>query len=119
MSLRKLTNNAYQRVMDTLSVDVWQYIFALACTDGGRTGATLSRISKSFRSASAAARFHSVQLTSLKRVKAFLDCYEAALATAAADGVDPPHVRHLLLAFLPGQTDMFVLGPAFHFRDKD
>ena len=106
-----------QRTMDTLSIDVWQHIFKFACTDGGRTGAALSRTSKAVRNVAATYRFHSVQLNSLKQVQKFLTAYDAALADAAAARSDPPHVRHLLLTFLPGKTDMFVLGPSFHFMD--
>lgn len=105
--------------MDTLSVDVWQYIFKLACTDGGRTGAALSRTNKVFRSVSAPYRFYTVKLTRLKQIEAFLTTYEAAITTASqtTPPSDAPHVRHLFLAFLPGQTDVIVLGHAFHFMD--
>ncbi|KAI0745127.1 hypothetical protein C8Q76DRAFT_23823 [Earliella scabrosa] len=103
--------------MDMLSIDVWQHVFEFACTDGGRTAAALSRISKAVQGISAPFRFYSVELHSLKQVQKFLTAYEAALAAASGAQNDPPHVRHLRLAFLPGETDMFVLGPSFHFRD--
>ncbi|RDX50013.1 hypothetical protein OH76DRAFT_476557 [Lentinus brumalis] len=104
--------------MNSLSTDVWQYIFELACSEGGgRTGSALSRTSKAFRLVFAPIRFRSVRLNSLKQVEKFLVAYEAAVAEATASANDPPHVRHLLLAFLPGKTDMFVLGTSFHFRD--
>ncbi|KAI0717212.1 hypothetical protein C8T65DRAFT_707291 [Cerioporus squamosus] len=93
------------------------YIFELACSESVRTVSALSRTSKAFRRVFAPVRFRSVRLNSLKQVEKFLAAYEAAVAEASASDSDPPHVRHLLLAFLPGQTDMFVLGPSFHFRD--
>lgn len=103
--------------MDTLSIDVWQHIFQFACSDGGKTGGVLARTSKAVRSVAATYRYHSVQLNSVKQVQMFLTAFEAVLAAASASHSDPPHVRHLLLAFLPNKTDMFVLGPSFHFRD--
>ncbi|RPD78389.1 hypothetical protein L226DRAFT_291130 [Lentinus tigrinus ALCF2SS1-7] len=103
--------------MDSLSTEVWQYIFELACVESVRTGSALSRTSKAFRQVLAPIRFHSIRLNSLEQIEKFLTAYEAAIAEAIASKSDPPHVRHLLLAFLPGQTDMFVLGPSCHFRD--
>ena len=116
--LQKLTTVLHrQRTMNSLSTDVWQYIFELACAEGVRTGSALARTSKAFRRVFAPVRFRSVRLNSLKQVQKFLTAYEAAVDEAAASESDPPRVRHLLLAFLPGQTDMIVLGPSFHFRD--
>ncbi|RPD60287.1 hypothetical protein L226DRAFT_471582 [Lentinus tigrinus ALCF2SS1-7] len=103
--------------MNSLPTEVWQYIFKLACVESTRTGSALSRTSKAFRHVLTPVRFDSVRLNSLKQIEKFLAVYEAAVAEATSSKSDPPHVRHLLLAFLPGQTDVIVLGPSFHFRD--
>ncbi|KDQ63974.1 hypothetical protein JAAARDRAFT_99488, partial [Jaapia argillacea MUCL 33604] len=42
--------------------EIWEYIFKLACVDGGTTGRSLSLVSKDFRVASQSARFHSVAI---------------------------------------------------------
>ncbi|KAI0674822.1 hypothetical protein C8Q78DRAFT_503570 [Trametes maxima] len=102
---------------ETLPTDVWHHILHFACTDGGYTSRALARVSKTIRAVSAAYRFHSVRLAKLRTIQKFLVLYEAALATAAADGTDPPRVRHLLLRFLPHETDVTLLEGAFHFRD--
>ena len=105
--------------MIALPLDVWHYILQFACSDGGRTGAVLSRVSQACRRDSSAYRFYSVQLHSLKQVEAFLATYKSAAsaATGKDSSCDPPRVRHLLLTFLPGTVDVIVLGPCFHFRD--
>ncbi|TBU22952.1 hypothetical protein BD311DRAFT_110290 [Dichomitus squalens] len=103
--------------VDTLPIDVWHHIFKFAYTDGGFIGATLSRISRSFRAVSAPYRFHSVRLSNIKGIEKFLAAYEAALADAAASSTDPPRVRHLLFTFLPGEVDMIILEGSFHMRD--
>ncbi|KAI0644629.1 hypothetical protein C8Q79DRAFT_785380 [Trametes meyenii] len=104
---------------ETLPADVWHNILNFACTDGGYTSRALARVSKTIRALSAAHRFHSVRLSKLSTIKKFLAVYEAALAVAAAasDGSDPPRVRHLLLRFLPHETDVTLLEGPFHFRD--
>ncbi len=62
--------------LNLLPVSVLERIFTFACLDGGFTGASLSRVSKSFRHLSSATRFHSVALCSGSRsaaqIKAFL-----------------------------------------------
>ncbi|KAM5543108.1 hypothetical protein V8D89_002982 [Ganoderma adspersum] len=105
--------------MDTLPLDVWHHIFSFACTDGGRTGARLSRTSHAFRASSAAYRFHSVELHGVGQLLKFLSAYEVALAAASASSApaDPPRVRHLTFAFLPPKVDMVILDGAIHFRD--
>ncbi|EIW62970.1 uncharacterized protein TRAVEDRAFT_112926, partial [Trametes versicolor FP-101664 SS1] len=47
-------------IVNRLPQSLWQIIFRLVCTDGGRTGCTLALASKAFRRASTSARFYSV-----------------------------------------------------------
>ena len=99
--------------LDRLPYDLWHVIFQYVCTDGGRAGCVLAQTSKSLRALSAPTRFHSLALSSLAQIKAFLICLERirrtdhphappgwAEATAA-----PPPIHHLLLAFLPDTCD--------------
>ena len=55
--------NRRSTAMDGLAVEVIEKIAAFACTDGGRTGLSLSLTSKYIREATRAVRFHSVSLT--------------------------------------------------------
>ncbi|KAI0371059.1 hypothetical protein BV20DRAFT_965709 [Pilatotrama ljubarskyi] len=102
---------------DALPIDVWRPVFEFACVDGGFTSTSLSRVSRLIRAASAAYRFHTVRLSKLRDVQTFLGCYEAVLSSASAEKHDAPHVRHLLLSFLPGETDVILLGGSYHMRD--
>ena len=102
--------------MVALSLDVWYHVLQSACTDGGKTGAALSRTSKAIRVNSAPYRFQSVQLNNLTQIEGFLKAFNAACTTSDPQA-NSPRVRHLLLAFLPGKTDMIGLGSCFHFLD--
>ena len=90
--------------MDRLAVELLEQIFLLACTDGGFTGASLSRVSKHIRAVSRAARFHTIALLSPfpGKLEQFACCYvqERALSLGAT-----PKVRHLLVASAIRQTD--------------
>ncbi|KAI0633634.1 hypothetical protein C8Q77DRAFT_1217970 [Trametes polyzona] len=99
---------------EMLPIDIWNNIFEFACTDGGRVASALSRVSRAFRSISTAYRYQSVRLSKLRDIEKFLASYERA---HAASGGNAPRVRHLLLSFLPGETDVTMLEGAFHFRD--
>lgn len=83
--------------MDYLAVELLERIFILACTDGGCTGASLSRVSKRVRNLSRVARFHAVALLSADpaKVAQFHKCY--ARERAQARGASP-RVRHLHLS---------------------
>ncbi|EIW63148.1 uncharacterized protein TRAVEDRAFT_43455 [Trametes versicolor FP-101664 SS1] len=102
---------------NSLPIEMWKDIFEFACTDGGRTASSLSHVSKAFRTVSATYRFRSVRLSRLRDIQLFLTHYEAALATASAAGCDPPRVCHLLLSFLPGETDVKLLDAGCHMHD--
>ncbi|KAI0331026.1 hypothetical protein GY45DRAFT_674611 [Cubamyces sp. BRFM 1775] len=104
-------------MLATVPVDIWRIIFAYACTDGGRTGIALSSVSKLIRALSASYRFHSVRLATTGGIGKFLACYRAVMAAAAAEEIDTPRVRHLLLSFLPRETDVIWLEGAVCFRD--
>ncbi|KZP25829.1 hypothetical protein FIBSPDRAFT_682436, partial [Athelia psychrophila] len=51
--------------MERTPVEVWQKIFAFSCVDGGRTGCSLSLVSKTFHDGSQRYRYHSVALKGL------------------------------------------------------
>ncbi len=102
---------------DSLPIDVWRDIFEFTCIDGGRTASSLSCVSKAFRTISATYQFRSVRLSRLRDIQKFLTRYDAALATASTAGCDPPRVYHLLLSFLPGETDVTLLDAGCHMRD--
>ncbi|KAH9854929.1 hypothetical protein C2E23DRAFT_911402 [Lenzites betulinus] len=83
--------------MENLSPELLEPIFALACTDGGRTGCSLSRTSTYFRAVSRSVRFNSTALVSgsPQQVVQFLASFtkEQERATSLK-----PRVRHLCLA---------------------
>lgn len=56
--------------------ELWQHIFACACTDGGRTGCSLSLVSKFVREASAPFRYQSVLVEGTARLSCFLAVWE-------------------------------------------
>ena len=81
-------------------------IFLEACTDGGRTGCSLSLVSKDIRRLSRASRFHSVSLLtpSLWKLRLFQQAYDKARDAAIREDAPwtTPRVRHLcLLVNLP------------------
>ncbi|KAI0088527.1 hypothetical protein BDY19DRAFT_993924 [Irpex rosettiformis] len=75
--------------MDRCPAEIHLAIFTLACTDGGRTGCALSLVSRHIHAASSPARFHTVALHDLPRMRLFLDMLERRST--------PPRVSHLFL----------------------
>ncbi|KAI0792967.1 hypothetical protein BC629DRAFT_333119 [Irpex lacteus] len=75
--------------MDRCPSEIHLKIFSLACTDGGRTGCALSLVSRHIRSTSFAARFRTVKLYGVPRMRRFLN---TLMATPS-----PPLISHLLL----------------------
>ncbi|KAI0745685.1 hypothetical protein C8Q76DRAFT_639539 [Earliella scabrosa] len=82
--------------MKSLPLEIWQRIFALACTDGGQTGTALALVSRFFHAASHPIRFLSLSLYSLRHIEQFLS-YLRKHATSRCHLT--PKVKHLLLAF--------------------
>lgn len=83
--------------MDTLPLETLQRIFELACTDGGRTGNSLSLVSKGIRAAARTTRFHSIALiASPRRLQSFIDLYGRECDPARGDR---PRIEHLHVAF--------------------
>ena len=74
--------------------EIWQDIFTLTCTDGGRTGLNIALTCRFLHAQSSRARFHSVRLSSLTSLEGFLTCTR---------GHRPP-VRHLSLRLLPSHA---------------
>ncbi|TFK69289.1 hypothetical protein BDN72DRAFT_897396 [Pluteus cervinus] len=68
-----------------LPTEVWSSIFELSCTDNGRTGQSLSLVSRSFYRLSGPYRFQSISLRTIKYICRFL----AFLHTL------PPHLRRI------------------------
>lgn len=87
--------------MDTLPVEILHHIFLLTCSDGGRTGASLSLVSRSYRNIARPVRYNSVALISYTNIGTFLECYKtdrAILKTHQQDlAAAAPAVRHLFL----------------------
>lgn len=75
--------------MDRCPAELHLKIFLFACTDGGRTGCALSLVSHHIHATSAPARFHTVVLHGVPRMRSFLSMLEAKTPSIA--------VRHLLL----------------------
>ncbi|RDX53703.1 hypothetical protein OH76DRAFT_1374809 [Lentinus brumalis] len=104
--------------MDRLAVELLEQIFLLACTDGGFTGAALSRVSKHIRNASRAARFHSIALISPfpDTLEQFASCY---VHQRAFSGEVTPKVHHLLITSAIRQSDpaRVVLRPNLNASD--
>ncbi|KAH9894779.1 hypothetical protein C8Q73DRAFT_470618 [Cubamyces lactineus] len=84
--------------MESLPLEILQYIFALACTDGGHTGNALSLTSKDIRAASRTVRFHTVTLiANPRRLDSFLALYERECEQT--EEARKPRVRHLYAMF--------------------
>ncbi|EPQ53780.1 hypothetical protein GLOTRDRAFT_131111 [Gloeophyllum trabeum ATCC 11539] len=61
-----------QTVMVEFPVEIWEPIFSLACTDDGRTGCSLSLVSKFIHKVSAPLRYQSVLLEGITQMSSFL-----------------------------------------------
>ncbi|KAI0637845.1 hypothetical protein C8Q77DRAFT_394159 [Trametes polyzona] len=83
--------------MDTIPVETLQRIFEFACTDGGSTGNSISRVSKRFRAIGRTTRFQSVLLAaSPRRLQSFVALYEHECDLSLGD---KPRIRHLHITF--------------------
>lgn len=76
--------------MEQCPVELWREITALACTDGGYTGCSLSLVSHTMRDIIEPIRYDSVALTSFHQYPAF------ARSLREADGRSP--IRHLFFS---------------------
>ncbi|TFK93614.1 hypothetical protein K466DRAFT_658411 [Polyporus arcularius HHB13444] len=83
-----------------LPVELLAAIFKYACTDGGYTGCSLARVSKTVRDISREIRFQAVALDSgsAEQYKQFLSCIWKHQLRAKRDHMPAPQVRHLFLA---------------------
>ena len=57
--------------MDHFPPEIWEQIFIFACTDSGRTGVSLSLVSRYFRNVSSSYQYQSVSLTRSKHIPLF------------------------------------------------
>ncbi|KAI0363543.1 hypothetical protein BV20DRAFT_975567 [Pilatotrama ljubarskyi] len=92
------------RTLEDLPVEVLEEIFRLACADGGRTGCSLSLVSKFVNAVARAGRFHSLHFLSgsLWQLETFGRCWRAACATAKRDGTPKPRTHHLCVVVTIG-----------------
>jgi WD40 repeat protein len=58
--------------MDRCPAEIWQRIFLLACTDGGRTGRSLSLVSKYIRDVSKRYKLQSICIDNVDQAEAFI-----------------------------------------------
>ncbi|KAI0334668.1 hypothetical protein GY45DRAFT_1125327 [Cubamyces sp. BRFM 1775] len=101
--------------LESLPYELLEQIFREACTDGGRTGCSLSLVSKRIRALSRSSRFHSVSLLTgtCSQLSCFLDTLERAREEAAAAGEPTPRVRHLCILLTTAQGGFIPPGPYF------
>lgn len=76
--------------METCPVEILEYIFSLACNDGGFTGRSLSATSKYIRQVSSSSRYHSIACRNAGQTIAFASVLESTPVRLRS-------VRHLLL----------------------
>ncbi|KAI0636392.1 hypothetical protein C8Q77DRAFT_1051140 [Trametes polyzona] len=82
--------------MEKLAVELLTIIFFYACTDGGKTGCSLSLVSRRIQQVSRPARFYTVSLmVSPTQVEQFLDCLQKERDRSVEM---LPRVRHLCLS---------------------
>ena len=76
--------------MNRCPLEVWAYIFQLACTDGGQAGCSLSRVSHTVHDLAQPSRYYSVSLTSAESFVQF--------ATLLVDTLEQtPVIRHMFV----------------------
>ncbi|KAI0334670.1 hypothetical protein GY45DRAFT_1318275 [Cubamyces sp. BRFM 1775] len=101
--------------LDSLPYELLEHIFRNACTDGGRTGCSLSLVSKRIRILSRSSRFHSVSLLTgtCSQLSCFLETLDRARKEAAAAGEPTPRVRHLCILLTTREGNFVPPGPSF------
>ena len=70
-TLRKFWCDWSLTIMDAVPTEIWQHIFALACTDSGYTGRSLSLVSTKFQGISAPFKYQSLVITHWSQILAF------------------------------------------------
>ena len=89
-----------RRRLEDLPFELLEQIFYLACTDGGRTGCSLSLVSKHIRAASISTRFLSVALQvsgNTYQLDNFLESFGSACIRASVQRAPRPRVHHMCL----------------------
>ncbi|KDQ49222.1 hypothetical protein JAAARDRAFT_63800 [Jaapia argillacea MUCL 33604] len=79
--------------MDDFPAEILQHIFSFACLDGGRTGRTLSLVSRHIRAVSKSTKYQSIALEGIGSMERFLE----HLAGMDSDP-DPLFIRYLFLS---------------------
>ncbi|KAH9889079.1 hypothetical protein C8Q73DRAFT_179161 [Cubamyces lactineus] len=101
--------------LDSLPYELLEHIFRNACTDGGRTGCSLSLVSKRIRALSRSSRFHSISLLTgtCSQLSCFLRTLEMAREEAAVAGEPTPRVCHLCILLTTREGAFVPPGPSF------
>ncbi|KAI0657878.1 hypothetical protein C8Q70DRAFT_1055260 [Cubamyces menziesii] len=96
------THTRCLRRLEDLPFELLEYIFRLACADGGKTGCSLSLVSRHIRAASRSSRFNSVALRYGVRsqLDQFVATYERVCEEAVMQDAPRPHVRHMALVLI-------------------
>ncbi|EIN10336.1 hypothetical protein PUNSTDRAFT_132430 [Punctularia strigosozonata HHB-11173 SS5] len=79
--------------LESLSLELLQEIFKLACLDDGTTGRSLSQVSHWIRTASERYRYQSLVLREREQIAPFLEIFKSAAPAKK------PVVRHLCVSF--------------------
>ncbi|KAI1795089.1 hypothetical protein LXA43DRAFT_1091216 [Ganoderma leucocontextum] len=101
--------------MDGLAVELLEKIAAFACTDGGRTGRSLSLTSRYIRDTTRATRFHSVSLTkkSNDQISQFSSHFLAEQKALSDRTI--PRIRHMCISPAKGAVEVCKLAaPGLH-----
>ncbi|KAH9931145.1 uncharacterized protein BXZ73DRAFT_90231 [Epithele typhae] len=100
-----------------IPLEIWHQIIAQACSDGGRTGAAIARVSHFFHNASYPVRFRSLAFSTLGQIHQFFAYIQAYSSSSS----QTPKIQHLLLSFstptptTPTPADD--VGPALDLAD--
>ncbi|KAI0334672.1 hypothetical protein GY45DRAFT_1318281 [Cubamyces sp. BRFM 1775] len=111
LRVSRIVHSAPRPGLEDLPFELLEQIFRLACTDGGRTGCSLSLVSKHVRAASISTRFRSVSIPVSEdtlQLDRFFQSFEHACVQAILQRAPRPHVRHmcLRLASAPQKTSL-------------
>lgn len=80
---------------DKIPIEIWSSIAVLACTDGGRTGRSLSLSCRFLHSVMQPLRLHTVALFGVELLHSFTQCLRLSCLSSPDH---PPEIRHLFVA---------------------
>ena len=91
----KQTTSTVPSPMERCSVELWQEIFTQACTDGGRTGCSLSLVSHRVREISTICRYNTIAVVGIRNIHTLSDVLKASTSK--------PVILHLFIAYSSAQ----------------